>query len=230
MHVIRHRGADEAAARQACDRAERQVRHMARIIQDVLDICRAGQDKLSLRKERVDLAVLVADAVEIARPTLASRGYRLTVSLPRKPVSLVADVSRLIQILTNLLTNAAQYTAPGGKISLAVEVADDVVVLRMRDNGMGIDPDLLPRVFDLFRQGDRPTNRAGGGLGIGLALVKALVGLHGGSIKAYSQVPGTGAEFVVRLPNCAPKIEEGHVSGVSAREIARHQRRKATPP
>ena len=213
LHVLRHSGVDEAAARQAHDWAERQARHMERIIEGVLDICRAGQDKLSPRKERMDLAALVVDAVEIARPSLTSRGHHLTVSLPPEPVSLVADSSRLIQVLTNLLMNAAQYTDPGGEIGLSAEVAGGVVVLRVRDNGMGISPDLLPRVFDLFQQGDRPGDRAYGGLGIGLALVKSLVELHGGSITAYSQGPGTGSEFVVRLPNCAPTVEEGPVPG-----------------
>lgn len=210
LHVIRLSGVDEAAARQARDRAERQARHMARIIEAVLDICRGGHGKLRLRKERVDLAAVMADAIEIARPSLTSRGHHLTVSLPPEPVSLVADASRLIQVLTNLLTNAAQYTVPGGEIGLAAEVGHGVVVMRVRDNGMGIAPELLPRIFDLFQQGDQPGNRACGGLGIGLALVKSLVELHGGSIAAYSQSPGSGSEFVVRLPNCAPHIEEGH--------------------
>jgi signal transduction histidine kinase len=213
LHVIRHSGADEATAREAFDWAERQAWHMERIIEGMLDICRAEQDKLSFRKARVDLAAVVVDAVESARPALTSRGHHLTVSLPPEPVSLVADASRLIQVLTNLLTNAAQYTDPGGEIGLAAAVADGVVMLRVRDNGMGIAPDLLPRIFDLFQQGDRPGNQACGGLGIGLALVKSLVELHGGSIAAYSQGPGTGSEFVVRLPNCAPSLEEGHVPG-----------------
>jgi signal transduction histidine kinase len=216
LHAIRHGRVDEMTARRAHDRAERQVLHMARILEDMLDLCRTGQDKLSLRKERVDLAAVVADAIEIARPSLIGRGHHLTVSLPPRPVSLLADASRLIQVLTNLLTNAAQYTDPGGEIGLAAEVAGGVVVLRVRDNGTGIAPDLLPRIFDLFQQGDRPGNRGCGGLGIGLALVKALVELHGGSIAASSRGPGTGSEFVVRLPSCAPNIEEGHVPGASA--------------
>ena len=204
LHIMCDRGVNEAAARQARDRAERQARHMARIIESVLDTYRGGHGKLRLRTERVNLAAVMVDAVETARPFLSSRGHHLTVSLPPEPVPLVADAARLVQILTNLLTNAAQYTDSGGEIGLTAEVADGVVVLRVRDNGRGIAPDLLPRIFDLFQQGDRPGDRACDGLGIGLALVKSLVELHGGSIAAYSQGPGTGSEFVVRLPAGAP--------------------------
>jgi signal transduction histidine kinase len=236
LHVLRHGGVDEGLAREARERAERQARHVARIIDDVLDVCRAGQDKLSLHTERVDLAAVVEDAVEIARPSLIGRDHRLTVSLPPKPVSVVADASRLVQVLTNLLTNAARYTDRGGEVFLAAAAADGVVVLRVRDNGMGIAPDLLPRIFELFEQGDGPGTREGGGLGIGLALVKSLVELHGGSVAAYSRGPGTGSEFVVRLPNGVRSVEADHVPGglaldaSPAREIARDRRRKAPLP
>lgn len=213
LQIMRHSDVDEAAARQARDRAERQARHMARILEDVLDICRCGLGKLRLRKERVDLAAVVVDAIETARPFLTSHGHHLTVSLPAEPVSLLADASRMHQVLTNLLTNAARYTHPGGEIGLLAEVADGVVILQVRDNGMGIAPDLLPRIFDLFQQGGRPGNQERGRLGIGLTLVKSLVELHGGSIAAYSQGPDTGSECVVRLPNCAPSREEGRASG-----------------
>ena len=212
LHAMRDRRAHEPMTRQACDIAERQARHMVRIIEDVLDLSRAGQGKLSLRKERVDLAAVVAGAIETAGAFLATRCHHLTVSLPPSPVSLVADPSRLNQILTNLLTNAAKYTDPGGEICLTAEVAAGEVVLRVRDNGMGIAPDLLPRVFDLFQQGDGPGDRACGGLGIGLALVKSLVELHGGSVAASSGGPGAGSQFVVRLLDCAPNIEGGPVA------------------
>jgi signal transduction histidine kinase len=195
--------------RHARDTAERQAWQMARIIEEVLDLCRAGQNKLPLCKERVDLAAVVAGAVETAGAFLATRGHHLTVSLPQRPVSLVADPSRLNQILTNLLTNAAKYTDPGGEICFAAEVAAGEVVLEVRDNGMGIAPDLLPRVFDLFQQGDGPGDQAWGGLGIGLALVKSLVELHGGYVSAFSAGPGTGSRFVVRLLDCAPNVETG---------------------
>jgi signal transduction histidine kinase len=207
LHGLRERHMDEPMDRHACDVAERQARHMARIIEEVLDLCSAGQNKLSLCKERVDLAAVVAGAVETAGAFLATRGHHLTVSLPPGPVSLVADPSRLNQILTNLLTNAAKYTDPGGEICLAAEVAAGEVVLQVRDNGMGIAPHLLPRVFDLFQQGDKPADQACGGLGIGLGLVKSLVELHGGTVSAFSGGPGTGSQFVVRLLDCAPNVE-----------------------
>jgi nitrogen-specific signal transduction histidine kinase len=209
LHVLRERHTDGPMDRHACDAAERQARHMAQIIEQVLDLCRAGQDKLPLCKERVDLAAVVAGAVETAGAFLATRGHHLTVSLPPGPVSLVADPSRLNQILTNLLTNAAKYTDPGGEICLAAEVAAGGVVLQVRDNGMGIAPDLLPRVFDLFQQGAKPADQACGGLGIGLALVKSLVELHSGTVSAFSGGPGTGSQFVVRLLDCAPNAEKG---------------------
>jgi signal transduction histidine kinase len=209
LRALRERHVDEAMARHAHDAAERQARHMARIIEEVLDLCRAGQNKLSLCKERVDLAAVVAGAIETVGAFLATRGHHLTVSLPPGPVSLLADPSRLNQILTNLLTNAAKYTDPGGEICLVAEVAAGVVVVQVRDNGMGIAPDLLPRVFDLFQQGDGPGDQACAGLGIGLALVKSLVELHGGTVSAFSRGPGTGSRFVVRLLDCAPNVQEG---------------------
>ena len=207
LHTMRDCPVREPMARQAREVADRQARQMERIIEEVLDLCRAGQGKLSLCKERLDLAAVVAGAIETAGAFLAARGHHLTVSLPPGPVSLVADPSRLNQILTNLLTNAAKYTDPGGEICLAAEVAAGAVVLQVSDNGMGITPDLLPRVFDLFQQGDGPGDQAYGGLGIGLALVKSLVELHGGSVAAFSGGPGMGSQFVVRLLDCAPNIE-----------------------
>ncbi len=208
LRALRERHTDEPTARHAHDAAERQARHMARIIEEVLDLCRAGQNKLSLRKERVDLAAVVAGAVETAGALLATRGHHLTVSLPPRPVSLLADPSRLNQVLTNLLTNAAKYTDPGGEICLSAEVAAGAVVLRVRDNGMGIAPDLLPRIFELCQQGD-VRDQACGGLGIGLALVKSLVELHGGNVSAFSSGAGMGSQFVVRLLDCAPNVQEG---------------------
>ena len=158
-----------------------------------------GLGKLSLRKEVVTLGEVVARAADTAGHVLAARRHRLTVSLPPEPLSLEADPLRLEQVLTNLLGNAAKFTDPGGHIRLTAEVEAGQVVLRVRDNGRGIDPDLLPRVFDLFYQIPGPGQQAGG-LGLGLALVKSLVELHGGSVAACSDGPGTGCEFVVRLP------------------------------
>jgi signal transduction histidine kinase len=190
--------------RRALAAMERQSRQALRIIDDLFDLCAGAQGKLSLRKEVVALADLVAVATETTGHLLAARQHRLTVSLPPGPVSLEGDPPRLAQVLTNLLGNAAKFTDPGGHIRLTAQVEAGQVVLRVQDNGRGIPPDLLPRVFDPFYQVPGPGQQATGGLGIGLALVKSLVELHGGSVAARSDGPGTGCEFVVCLPACAP--------------------------
>jgi C4-dicarboxylate-specific signal transduction histidine kinase len=184
---------------------------MARIIEDVLAVCRSGRARPRLRKQRVNLAAVVIDAVETVRPLFTGRGLHVAVALPPEPVSLLADPSRLHQVLTNLLTNAAEYTDPGGKICLAADVDGDDLVLRVSDNGRGIAPELLPHVFDLFRRDDRPADRSCGGLGVGLAVAKALVEQHGGGIAAFSDGPGAGSEIVVRLPDCAPRVDADQV-------------------
>ena len=169
-----------------------------RIVDDLFDLCAGSRDSLPLCKEVVELAAVVAGATAATAHLLAARGHRLRVSLPAGPVYLVADPVRLEQVLINLLTNAAKFTDPGGDLGLTARAEAGQVVLRVRDNGRGIAPELLPRVFDPFWQG--PPGNGARGLGLGLALVKSLVELHGGSIAAHSDGPGTGAEFIVRLP------------------------------
>jgi signal transduction histidine kinase len=190
----------DPGARGALAVLERQSRQAMRLIEDLFDVCAGALGKLALRKETVGLDAVVAVATETAGHLLAARRHRLTVSLPPGPVSLEADPVRLGQVLTNLLGNAAKFTDPGGHIRLTAVAEAGQVVVRVRDNGRGIAPALLPRVFDLFHQGPGPGAQGTGGLGIGLALVKSLVEVHGGSVAAYSDGPGTGAEFVVRLP------------------------------
>jgi signal transduction histidine kinase len=190
----------DPAGRRALAVVERQSRQAMRLVEDLFDVCAGSLGKLSLRKEVVDLTEVVAGATETVGHLLAARRHRLTVSLPPEPVFLQADPLRLGQVLTNLLGNAAKFTDPGGHIRLTAEVEAGQVVLRVRDNGRGIRPDLLPRVFDLFHQIPGPGAPRMGGLGIGLALVKSLVELHGGSVSACSDGPGTGTEFIVRLP------------------------------
>jgi signal transduction histidine kinase len=207
LSVMRRYDVDEATVRRARERAERQAQHMARIIDDMLDLCRGERGKLSLRTDLVDLTAIVASAAEIAGPSLAARGHHLTIELPPAPVWLVADASRLVQVFTNLLTNAARYTEPCGDIRLVGEVTDDRVTVRVCDTGIGIAPDRLPHVFELVRPEDRLGSGAGAGLGIGLALAKSLVELHGGTIAARSEGPGTGSEFIVHLPRLGRDID-----------------------
>jgi PAS domain S-box-containing protein len=179
---------------------ERQVRQMTRLVDDLLDVSRITRGKIALRKERVDLAAVVGNAVEAVRPLVDEAGHRLTVALPAEPILLEADPLRLSQVLLNLLSNAAKYTNPGGDIQLTVERERDAVSIRVRDDGIGIEPEMLPRVFDMFAQEEQSLERSQGGLGIGLTLVQRLVKLHGGMVTAHSEGRGKGTEMVVRLP------------------------------
>jgi PAS domain S-box-containing protein len=184
----------------AKDVVQRHVKHLARLIDDLLDISRITRGKISLRKEPVNLSPIVSSAVEVVRPLVEERKHELGVSLTGT-LRLEADPLRLEQILVNLLTNGAKYTEAGGNIGLSALHEGPDIVIRIRDTGVGISPELLPRVFDLFVQGDRTMARSEGGLGIGLALVKSLVELHGGRVAARSEGVGKGTEFEVRLPS-----------------------------
>ncbi|HWM93185.1 MAG TPA: PAS domain S-box protein [Thermoanaerobaculia bacterium] len=181
----------------------RQIRHLSRLVDDLLDVSRFTRGKIELRRCVVELRPIVEGAVETTRPVLEQREHRITVSLPDEPVRLEADATRIEQVLANLLHNAAKFTDPGGRIDLTAGVEGGQVVLRVRDNGQGIEPGLLPRIFDLFVQEDRSLARTHGGLGIGLTLVRSLVERHGGTVEAHSPGPGRGSEFVVRLPRLA---------------------------
>lgn len=184
----------------AGDLMGRQLDLLRRLAADLLDVARIAQGKLELRRAPVPLADIVADAVAAVRALMADRRHELSIVLPPEPIWLEADRVRLAQVLINLLTNAARYTEPGGRISLTAEPADGEVLLRLRDTGVGIAPELLPRIFDLFTQGES----SNGGLGLGLALVRRLVEMHGGQVAAHSDGPGHGSEFRLRLPTCAP--------------------------
>jgi PAS domain S-box-containing protein len=192
----------------ARDVIERQVQHLTRLVDDLLDVSRISRGKINLKKERIKLAHVVADAVEIARPHVEARKHQLTVSQPPEPVWLDADATRLAQVVANLLNNAAKYTEKGGRIWLTVATEGEEVVLRVRDTGLGIAAEMLPRVFELFTQADRSLDRSQGGLGIGLTLVRHLVEMHGGQVGASSDGLGEGSEFVVRLPVLS-QIREG---------------------
>jgi len=182
---------------------EDQIRHMSRMVDDLLDVSRITRGKVDLQKERVQLADVIELAVEASRPLIDDYQHQLTVTLPTEPVMLEVDPARMAQVLSNLLNNAAKYTDPGGEISLTAETFGDQVAIRVRDNGIGMPADIVPRVFDLFAQGDQTLSRSRGGLGIGLTLVRSLVELHDGEVTAHSKGSGQGSEFVVRLPVAA---------------------------
>jgi PAS domain S-box-containing protein len=180
--------------------AERQVRQLTRLVDDLLDVSRISRGKIQLRSQRVDLAEAVPSAVQVVRPLIDDRRHELYVAIAPGPIEVEADPARLEQVIVNLLYNAAKYTAPGGRIDLEVIRVPGEAVVRVSDTGIGIGPDLLPRVFELFTQGDRALNRSEGGLGIGLTMVQKLVDLHGGRVTAASGGPGRGSTFTVRLP------------------------------
>jgi PAS domain S-box-containing protein len=199
LHIMRLRAGDDATERERAV-IERQVSHLSRLVDDLLDVSRATMGKIDLRRERIDVATAVARGVEIARPLIASKGHELTVSVPVGALFVDGDVVRLAQVIGNLLHNAAKYTDPGGHIEVAGAIDGADVTIRVRDDGQGIPADRLPAMFELFVQGEQPPDRSQGGLGVGLALVRSLVQLHGGRIDARSGGPGCGSEFVIRLP------------------------------
>ncbi len=207
--------------------AERNVVHLARLIDDLMDVARINRGRIELGREVVDLGPVVRHAVETARPLIDERRHRLDVAVPEVAIRVEADATRLEQVLGNLLNNSAKYTAPGGLIRLSVEPDGGEVVVRVRDTGIGIRAEMLPKVFDMFVQVGEHRDHAQGGLGIGLSLVKTLVEMHGGSITANSDGPGHGCEFVVRLPLLVGDLpsrstERGHGRGTDARP---HRRR-----
>lgn len=173
---------------------------MARLVDDLLDMGRITRGKIELRRERVELAPILHQAVESARALYRAMGHELSVTLPLEPVYVDADPARLAQVVGNLLNNACKFTDQGGHIGLAVERDGEQAVIRVRDDGIGIAPDQLPRLFGMFTQVDTSLERTRDGLGIGLTLVKTLVEMHGGTVEGHSEGPGHGSEFVVRLP------------------------------
>jgi PAS domain S-box-containing protein len=179
---------------------ERQVAHLVRLVDDLMDVSRITRGKFELRRGRVELADVVARSVEAVRPALEEKGHRLEVVVPPERVTLEADAARLEQVLGNLLTNAARYTPPGGRIRLEAAREGDTAVVRVTDNGIGIRAEMLPQLFEMFQQADRVPGRVSEGLGLGLTLVRTLVQMHGGTVTAASPGLGQGSEFVVRLP------------------------------
>ncbi|HEV8240490.1 MAG TPA: ATP-binding protein [Thermoanaerobaculia bacterium] len=198
LQLMKLRGSGELERERAL--IERQAHHLLRLVDDLLDISRITRGKLQLRRQGVEIAEVVAQAVETVRPLLAQRAHRLVVEVPTDGLLVEGDAARLAQVVANLLMNAAKYTPGEGRIEVRAAAEGAEAMLAVRDNGMGIAPDLLPSVFDLFVQGPRDRDRSEGGLGLGLAIAQNLVRLHGGTIAAHSEGIGQGAEFTVRLP------------------------------
>jgi PAS domain S-box-containing protein len=205
LQIMKMPGVNAEVVSEAREMMERQVQHLTRLVDDLLDVSRIMRNRIELRKERVDLATVFARALETAQPLIAGQQHQLSVSLPATPVVLECDPVRMAQVVGNLLLNAAKYTDQAGSISLTAERVDGEVVICVRDTGVGIDPELLPHVFDLFTQADRSLARSQGGLGIGLTVVKHLVEMHGGSVHAGSAGASQGSEFVIRLPALPPQ-------------------------
>lgn len=198
LELMRLRG-DDALVRER-RLMERQVLHLVRLVDDLLDVSRIIRGKTELRRRPIELFAVVAKAIEMASPLVEQRMHRLITSIPQTGLLVMADEHRLAQVVSNLLTNAAKYTEPGGKVMVTAHAEERMVVLRVRDNGIGLAPELLPRVFDLFVQGKRNADRPEGGLGLGLTIVRQLIELHGGTVAAWSEGHGRGSEFTVSLP------------------------------
>jgi signal transduction histidine kinase/DNA-binding response OmpR family regulator len=200
VQILKHSKAREEEFEWARDIIDRQLLQLVRLVDDLLDVSRITRGKIILQLEPLDAAAVVARAVETSRPFLDARGQFLTVEMPQETVHIRGDETRLAQVLSNLLNNAAKFTPEGGKISITLERAGDEAIFHVRDTGIGIPAEMLSTIFDLFTQVDRSLDRSQGGLGIGLTLVRRLVEMHGGSVEAHSAGLNQGSEFVVRLP------------------------------
>lgn len=224
LQVLKLSADDPDAATQARSMMERQLAQMVRLIDDLLDLSRISRGKIALQRQRVDVAIAIQQAVETSRPLIDEAGHEFSVSLPPNPVFVDIDVTRIAQVVANLLNNSAKYTERGGRIDLNVERQNGEVVISVRDNGVGIPPAMLPQLFEMFTQIDRSLERSQGGLGIGLSIVKRLVEMHGGTVEARSDGHEQGSEFLVRLPVVASRtvpVEEngGPAASVRGRRI-----------
>jgi len=199
VHLLRLGRNEEPLQQKARTIIERQLTQLTHLVDDLMEVSRITTGRVRLRLDRIIVSGIVERAVQSARPLIDQHRHELTVTLPPKPIWLNADASRLEQVVVNLLTNAAKYTQDGGHIWLSIQEEGSDCVLRVRDTGVGIAPELLPRIFDLFTQAERSLDRSQGGLGIGLALVQRLVEMHHGKVEVHSSL-GQGSEFVVRLP------------------------------
>lgn len=208
--LLQRSGGDAHALGRAAEVLEHQSRQLTRLLDDLLDIARISEGKIELRKQIVDLRQTAREAAESVAAQLAQRCLTLAISLPEMPLEVNGDPARLLQVLTNLLTNAVKYTEPGGHVWLTAQVEHGEVVVSVRDSGIGIPPDRLESVFEPFFQADGTRARSNGGMGIGLALVRSLIYFHGGTVQAHSDGPGRGSTFTVRLPQAEQQSHDAH--------------------
>jgi PAS domain S-box-containing protein len=220
VQIFRGKGLPVPELQWATEVVDRQLHQLTRLVDDLLDVSRITRGTIELRKELVELATVVNSAVEASRPLIEKWGHNLTITIPPQPIRLEADPARLAQVLLNLLNNAAKYTDQGGRIWLTAERQSDHVLIRVKDNGIGIPVEMQPRIFDLFTQVDRSVERSEGGLGIGLTLVQRLVEMHGGTVGARSDGPGKGSEFVVSLPVARDIKVEGPAGTAGDEELS----------
>jgi PAS domain S-box-containing protein len=217
VKILRARAPSPEELQWATNIIDRQTEHMTRLVDDLLDVSRITRGTIELRRERVDIADVLKAAVETSGASIERARHQLRVTPPPEPLYVEGDATRLTQIVTNLLDNAAKYTDSGGRIWLTAEREGDEAVIRVKDSGIGIDPAVLPRVFDMFTQAGLSLERAQGGLGVGLALVERLVTLHGGTVTAFSGGPGKGSQFTIRLPALQAHGQAAH--GQAAPEV-----------
>jgi len=228
LQILKMARVDAATVQKTRDMMERQVQHLVRLVDDLLDVSRVMRGKIDLHVEPVELATVVARAVETAQPLIEAQGHHLALSVPHESLLVRADPVRLTQVIGNLLTNAAKYTEANGHIWVSAAREGDDVLLRVRDDGIGIVPDMLPHVFELFVQADHTSAKAQGGLGIGLTLAKNLAQMHGGALEARSAGLGKGSEFIVRLPlviqECNAVVEDSGTEHLQGHVPSRSQR------
>ena len=223
VKILRARTPQPEELNWATNIIDRQTEHMTRLVEDLLDVARITRGTIELRLERVDIATILKGAVEASSALVTKARHQLKVTLPSEPIIVDGDPTRLQQVVTNLLDNAAKYTDPGGRIALSAQREGDDAVIRVRDTGIGIAAGQLPHIFEMFTQGGMPVERAQGGLGVGLSLVDRLVKLHGGSVTAASAGPGAGSEFTIRLPAAdrSRKASDKAATGPSSHRTSR---------
>jgi signal transduction histidine kinase/ActR/RegA family two-component response regulator len=223
LEVMRLAGSDSEMARKARVMMERQLAQMVRLVDDLLDVSRVSRGKIELRREDIELAVVLRNAIETSEPAMTEHGHEFVANIPAARIMIHGDLARLAQVFSNLLNNAARYTPRGGRVALEVKAGAAEVAVTVSDNGFGIPPEMASRVFDIFTQVDRTFERTQGGLGIGLSIAKRLVEMHGGRIDLASEGAGKGSAFTVRLP--AAGGDAGASAGGDAAQAAPSRRR-----